>query len=153
VTGGRLTDIADAYLMDHTLPERVVVVASLGATTLGGAEMGVPNGELDTWADIIVAQKFRYVQVSTYYDSATDVPASLVSQLPTNPFTSWIVTGCTCYRFWVSAREWLLTTAPDYCCTALSARSGKETRSLIRGSIFRRRWLALVRGCTSSTRD
>jgi len=90
VAGGRLTDVADAYLMDHTLPERVVVVSSLGATTSDGAEMGVPNGELDTWADIIVAQTFRYIQVSTYYDDGADVPSSLISQLPTNPFTSWI---------------------------------------------------------------
>jgi len=90
VTGGRLTDLADAYLMDHTLPERVIVVASLGSATPDGAEMGVPNGELDTWADIVVAQKFRYVQVSTYYDQTADTPATLLSQLPTNPFTSWI---------------------------------------------------------------
>ncbi len=90
VTGGRLTDVADAYLMDHTLPEKVIVVASLGSATADGAEMGVPNGELDTWADIVVAQKFRYVQVSTYYDQAADVPASWLSQLPANSFTSWI---------------------------------------------------------------
>jgi hypothetical protein len=30
------------------------------------------------------------VQVSTYYDQAADVPASLLSQLPANSFTSWI---------------------------------------------------------------
>jgi hypothetical protein len=90
VTGGRLTDVADAYLMDHTLPDRVVVVSSLGAPNADGAEMGVPNGQLDTWADIIVARRFRYVQVSTYYDPAADVPDSLLSQLPENPFTAWI---------------------------------------------------------------
>ena len=67
-----------------------IVVASLGSATPDGAEMGVPNGELDTWADIVVAQKFRYVQVSTYYDQAADVPASWLSQLPANSFTSWI---------------------------------------------------------------
>jgi hypothetical protein len=76
--------------MDPTLPERVVVVSSLGLPNASGAEMGLPNGQLDTWADIIVAQQFRYVQVSTYYASASDVPESLLSQLPTNAFTSWI---------------------------------------------------------------
>jgi hypothetical protein len=90
VTGGRLTDVADAYLMDHTLPERVVVVASLGSPKSEGAEMGLPNGQLDTWADIIVAQRFRYIQVSTYYAPDADVPSSLLDQLPENPFTSWI---------------------------------------------------------------
>lgn len=90
VTGGRLTDVADAYLMDRTLPQRVVVVSSLGVAITDGAEMGVPNGQLDIWADIIVAQQFRYVQVSTYYDATADVPEALLAQLPTNAFTSWI---------------------------------------------------------------
>ena len=90
VTGGRLTDVADAYLMDHTLPEKIVVVSSLGSATTDGGEMGIPNGEMDTWADVIVAQKFRYVQVSAFYDQKTDVTASLLSELPTNAFTSWI---------------------------------------------------------------
>jgi hypothetical protein len=90
VTGGRLTDVADAYLMDHTLPERIVVVSSLGTTTATGAQMGPPNGEMDKWADVVVAQKFRYVQVSSFYDQKTDVPDSLLPQLPQNAFTSWI---------------------------------------------------------------
>jgi hypothetical protein len=90
VTGGKLTDVADAYLMDHTLPDRVVVVSSLGSVTTDGGEMGVPNGEMDTWADIIVAQKFRYVQVSAFYVQAADVPSSLLPLLPANAFTAWI---------------------------------------------------------------
>ncbi|HMA92986.1 MAG TPA: hypothetical protein VKP30_09885 [Polyangiaceae bacterium] len=90
ITGGRLTDVADAYLMDPTLPERIVVVASLGTANDSGGEMGLPNGQLDSWSDIIVAQKFRYVQVSSYYDALTDVPENLLSQLPDNAFTSWI---------------------------------------------------------------
>jgi hypothetical protein len=90
VTGGRLTDVADAYLIDHTLPERIVVVAALGAANTDGAEMGVPNGFLDTWADIIVAKKFRYVQVSTFDTETADIPNSLLAQLPANSFTAWI---------------------------------------------------------------
>jgi hypothetical protein len=93
VTGGRQTDVADAYLMDHTLPDRVVVVSSMGSVTADGGEMGVPNGEMDTWADIIVTHKFRYIQVSAFYDSTTDVPSSLLAQLPSNAFTTaWIAT-------------------------------------------------------------
>jgi len=90
VTGGRPTDVADAYLMDHTLPERVVIVSALGGSNSNGAAMGIPNGWLDTWADIIVAQKFRYIQVSVFYDKTADVPSSLLPQLPTNPFTASI---------------------------------------------------------------
>jgi hypothetical protein len=90
VTGGGLTEVADAYLLDHTLADRVVVVSWLGALTADGTDMGVPNGDLDPWADIIVAQRMRYIQVSAVYDQSTDVPSSILAQLPTNTFTSWI---------------------------------------------------------------
>ncbi len=90
VTGNPLTDVADAYLLDPTLPDRVVVVASLGSTTGDGADMGVPNGNLDFWASVIVARKFRYVQVSAFYGQGQDVPSSLLGELQKNAFTSWI---------------------------------------------------------------
>jgi len=89
-TGGRLTDVADAYLVDHSVTERVVVVASLGSLSADGAAMGAPNGEMDPWADTIVTARFRYIQVSAFYDQLQDVPASRVSELPANPFGSWM---------------------------------------------------------------
>ena len=90
VTGGRLTDVADAYLMDPTVTERVVVVSSMGSTTATGAAMGPPNGEMDPWADAIVTANFRFVQVSAFYDQTTDVPTSRLTQLPANAFGAWI---------------------------------------------------------------
>ena len=90
VTGGRLTDVADAYLIDPTVTERVVVVSSLGATTDSGGTMGPPNGEMDPWADSIVTARFRFVQVSAFYDQTTDVPSSRLADLPANPFGDWI---------------------------------------------------------------
>ena len=106
-TGGELTDIADAYLIDHSIIDRVVVVSSLGQTlghiekiiaggeayalqTTAGAIMNSPNGELDPWADEIVARKFRYVQVNAYYDQRNDITPALVAQLPANPFGAWM---------------------------------------------------------------
>ena len=87
-TGGRLTDVADAYLIDPTVAERVVVVASLGTGFNDErlAHAGIPNGELDTWASVIVAQRFRYVQVSAYYDQTGDFPEERLTELPSNPF-------------------------------------------------------------------
>jgi hypothetical protein len=90
--GGRLTDVADAYLIDHTVTDRVVVVAALGSLTAKGAVMGNPNGELDSWADTIVAQEFRYIQISDFYDPTTDIPSSLVPNLPKNPLGDLIAT-------------------------------------------------------------
>jgi hypothetical protein len=89
-TGGALTDIADAYLVDPTVTERVVVVSSLGSTTSTGGGMGTPNGDRDPWADVIVTSRFRYVQVSAWYDQLTDVPASNLSDLPNNALGAWI---------------------------------------------------------------
>jgi hypothetical protein len=90
VTGGRLTDVADAYLMDPTVTERIVVVSSLGSTTATGAAMGPPNGEMDPWADAIVTAGFRFVQVSAFYDQTTDVPTARLGELPANAFGDWI---------------------------------------------------------------
>jgi hypothetical protein len=90
VTGGRLTDVADAYLIDHTVTQKVVIVSALGSLTSTGGAMGVPNGEMDPWADTIVAARFRYVQVSAFYDQLTDVPTSRLSELPDNAFGRWI---------------------------------------------------------------
>ena len=84
VSGTSLTDLADAYLVDHTVVDRVVVVASLGGYTAPNASMGAPNGDMDPWADWIVSQRFRYVQVSAYYDQTTDVTAADVPDLPPN---------------------------------------------------------------------
>lgn len=92
-TGGRLTDVADAYLLDPTVTERVVVVASLGtgfSEDTREAVMGIPNGEMDPWADTIVVQKFRYVQVSAYYDQLGDVPDERLAELPDNPLGEWM---------------------------------------------------------------
>jgi hypothetical protein len=89
-TGGALTDVADAYLVDRTVADRVVVVSSLGSATSTGGGMGSPNGNHDPWADFIVASKFRYVQVSAWYDQLTDVPNSSVPTLPNNALGAWI---------------------------------------------------------------
>jgi hypothetical protein len=89
-TGGRLTDLADAYLLDHSVADRVVVVASSGQTSGQTISTGWPNGDLDPWATSIVVTKFRYVQVNAYYAQVDDVPSSRASQLPSNPFGAWM---------------------------------------------------------------
>ena len=90
VTGGPLTDVADAYLIDRTVTDRVVVVSTLGSVSAKGGSMGAPNGTMDPWADWIVAQRFRYIQVSTYYDQTSDVTSSQISDLSQTPLGSLI---------------------------------------------------------------
>lgn len=89
-TGSPVTDVADAYLMDPTLPERAVVVSSLGTVTGGGAVAGSPNGNVDVWATTIVTSRMRYVQVNGYYEQLRDVPDSRVADLPQNAFGTWM---------------------------------------------------------------
>jgi hypothetical protein len=92
-TGGSLTDVADAYLVDPTVAGRIVVVASVGSgfsASDGLARMGIPNGEGDPWADTIVIERLRYVQVSARYDQLTDVPQERLAALPSNAFGDWI---------------------------------------------------------------
>ena len=91
VTGSRLTDVADAYLLDPTVADRVVVVSSLGSAGPGaGGVMGWPNGELDAWADWIVGQRFRYVQVNGFYEQLGDVTSATAANLPDNAFGTWM---------------------------------------------------------------
>lgn len=90
--GTQLTDLADAYLTDPTVVERVVVVAQLGSYSALKASMSSPNGDLDPWADWIVAQRFRYVQVTASYDQGGDVTADDVANLPKTPLGTWMST-------------------------------------------------------------
>jgi hypothetical protein len=90
VTGSRLTDVADAYVIDPTVTERVVVASALGSAGGTGGAMGWPNGELDVWADWIVGQRFRYIQVNGYYDQLGDVTTAKAAKLPANPLGTWM---------------------------------------------------------------
>jgi len=90
VTGSRLTEVADAYLMDSSVADRVVVVSALGEVASNGTAMGWPNGELDPWADWIVSQRFRYIQINGYYDQLGDVTSAKAAGLPANPLGTWM---------------------------------------------------------------
>jgi hypothetical protein len=85
-----LTDVADAFLLDHSVVDRVVVLAALGSYASPNGFMNGPNGDLDPWADWIVAQRFRYVQISAYYDQTGDVTSSQLVNLPQNPLGVWM---------------------------------------------------------------
>lgn len=84
VSGTSITDLADAYLIDPTVAQRVVVVAALGSYKAPNGELGTPNGNVDSWASWIVSQRYPFIQVATYYDQSTDVTTDKVRSLPTN---------------------------------------------------------------------
>jgi hypothetical protein len=118
-TGGALTDVADAYLMDPTLAERSVVVASLGQNEGLDARTVEPNGTRDPWATFIVTRRMPYVQVNGYYDQLLDLPESRVDELPDNAFGRWmaqkrpslleVVIACDQISVLAAARPWFAT--------------------------------------------
>ncbi|HVY32223.1 MAG TPA: hypothetical protein VHB79_37055 [Polyangiaceae bacterium] len=89
-TGGALTDVADAWLLDPTLADRAVVVASLGMSDGSGVRTSNPNGGRDEWATFIATSRLRFVQVSGYYDQLADFPDARRGELPQNAFGDWI---------------------------------------------------------------
>ncbi len=90
ISGSSLTEVADAYLLDPSLPDRVVAAAALGQPNDNGSFLAGPNGENDTWAGIVVAQRVPLVQVTAYYEQVNDVPQGRAGQLPPNAFGAWI---------------------------------------------------------------
>lgn len=120
VTGGALTDVADAYLIDPSIAERSVVVASLGQPEGEDARTIEPNGTRDPWATFIVTRRMQYVQVNGYYDQLLDLPESRVEELPANAFGAWmaekrsslldVVIACDQVSVLAAARPWFAST-------------------------------------------
>ena len=71
-------------------PAPLSACARFGSLKPPRALMTGPNGDLDPWADWIVAQRFKYVQVSAFYDQTADVTASELMLVPQTPFGNWI---------------------------------------------------------------
>jgi hypothetical protein len=120
--GTQLTDLADAYLTDPTVADRVVVVAQIGSYSALKASMSSPNGDLDPWADWIVAQHFRYVQVSVSYEQSSDVTANDLTGLPKSSLVTWLTTKqASLAKVWKSSDQGpvLAVAEPGFITTAL----------------------------------
>lgn len=90
VMGGPLTVAADAYLLDNSIADKIIVA------WLGGRpnDMGGYNGWADPWAAFIVLQKLRLVQFSEENmceRSAPSVPKSRLTELPDTPLRTWMI--------------------------------------------------------------
>ena len=84
------TDLANAYFLDRTIVNRVVVVAAAGSYQAPNGVLDRPNGDMDPWADWIVTQRYTFVDVGTWYDQTGDITDANVMNLPMNPFGMWI---------------------------------------------------------------
>jgi hypothetical protein len=135
-TGGPVTDAADAYLMDPTLPERAVVVSSLGNVEATGVRSGSPNGNIDVWATSIVTNRMRFVQVNGFYDQLQDLPEARVPELPQNAFGAWmaekrpeildLISACDQVSVLAAALPWFATSV-----TRMRAEPGDDIPTLL----------------------
>ena len=90
VMGGPLTVAADAYLLDNSVAEKIVVA------WLGGREndMADYNGWADHWAAYIVLQRFRLVQFPAWEIgglAAPSVPKDRLTELPNTELSKWMI--------------------------------------------------------------
>lgn len=87
VCGGQLTAVADAYLLDPSIDNKVVVAALLGSNK----DMGGFNGMQDTWAAYIVLQRLIYMQFPQSR-AIPKVPKDwLQKKLPSTPLRRWMI--------------------------------------------------------------
>lgn len=89
VCGGPLTAVADGYLLDPSIGERVIVAALLASPEgLYGWNCGI-----DLWAAEIVAARLRLVVFpeSTNTETAARVPKSALTALPENELREWMI--------------------------------------------------------------
>ena len=86
VAGGPLTDVADAYLLNHAVADRLVV-AWLGGTRW---DMWDYNGVADAWASYIVLERLRLVQFPAN-EHAPHVPKAKLPALPPTPLREWMI--------------------------------------------------------------
>jgi len=95
LTGGQLTSVANAYLLDSTIADRVIVVGLFGAPDIDY------NANLDAWAWVIILAKLNVVSFK-FRETNGDfgraflqmplVPKNRLKEtLPFNVFTQWMI--------------------------------------------------------------
>ena len=85
--GGPLTVVADAYLLDNSIADRLVV-AYLDNHNAG---MYGFNGWSDGWAAYIVLTKLRLVQFTVQSKSAAQIPKKRLFELPDSPARDFMI--------------------------------------------------------------
>lgn len=90
VCGGSITTLADAYLSDPSIAERVVVSWVAGYSS---AEVNDYNGLSDRWATEIVLRKFRTFLFPVERDLPATPKARMTAEFPDNELRKLLLTG------------------------------------------------------------
>ena len=89
VMGGPPTTLASAYLLDHSIAGRVVLVSQSGGPEEN--ELQDFNDQVDSWATYIVVHRFRCVLFGPVINEAPLVDKSLLLQLPNTELRQWMI--------------------------------------------------------------
>ncbi len=89
VVGGPVGTVADAYLLDHSIADKLVV-CWFGGCSRSKDDMGEYQGWVDPWAAYIVASKFRLIAVRAGLGSAYPGKAWILAKLPDTPLRAWM---------------------------------------------------------------
>jgi hypothetical protein len=94
IMGGPLSVAADAFLLEPSIADRVII-AWLGGSLRG---MNDYNGGIDPWASYIVLQRMRLVHFPSNYSEPPEfidgnpiVPKARLSELPDTPLRDWMM--------------------------------------------------------------
>jgi RNA polymerase sigma-70 factor (ECF subfamily) len=88
LAGGQLTTIADAYLRDPSISNRVIVSYIGGLTPYDMSDYGSWS---DPWATYIVIQRMRLVVFSRPTWNAASVPRDRLAELPDSELRDWMI--------------------------------------------------------------
>ena len=86
IIGGSFGSVADAYLLDNTIVDKVIVLALAGTTT----GLNDFNAWLDPWAAYIVLQKFKTVIFPYTVGKPAVTKTQINSDLPASSLKTWM---------------------------------------------------------------
>lgn len=89
VVGGPIGTVADAFLLDHSITNKLVV-CWFGGCNPSKDNMGEYQGWVDPWAAFIVASKFRLIAIPAGLGSAFPGKAWILANLPDTPLRAWM---------------------------------------------------------------
>ena len=88
IMGGQSTAVADAYLLDNSICEKVMIAwfAGVGENDLYGY-----NGWVDPWGTYIIISRFKTVLFGPVWRIAPFVPKQKLKELPETELSRWMV--------------------------------------------------------------
>lgn len=88
IMGGQSTSVADAYLLDNSISENIIVawLAGEGASDLYGY-----NGWVDPWGTYIIVARLKTVLFGPVCPTAPIVPKRRLTELPETELRQWMI--------------------------------------------------------------